>query len=59
MFQSVVPSLYKRVEAAVVQELSTGQSLMMEHYLHLCYLRFKDSLIYHYTTQACVTKFTL
>ncbi len=29
--QSVVPVLYKQVQATVVQELSTGQNQMMEH----------------------------
>ncbi len=35
--QSVAPVLYKRSQAAAVQELSTGQGLTMEHYWHLCY----------------------
>ncbi len=30
--QSDVPALYKLAQAAVVQELSTGHSLLMKHY---------------------------
>lgn len=30
--QSVVPAVYKQEQAAVVLQLSAGQSLMMEHY---------------------------